>query len=154
MDQIQCYCQSGLSFSDCCQPILNQQTKAQTAEKLMRSRYTAYYLKQVDYLINTHWPIDQTQRTSLQSSIQQTHWAGLKILQSNRGGSSDQQGEVEFVAFYIENNQILQIHEKSNFEKYDDCWFYINGKHLPPIKISRNDSCFCGSGKKYKKCHG
>lgn len=21
------------------------------------------------------------------------------------------------------------------------------------MKISRNDSCFCGSGKKYKKCH-
>jgi preprotein translocase subunit SecA len=23
-----------------------------------------------------------------------------------------------------------------------------------PIKIGRNDPCFCGSGKKYKKCHG
>ena len=23
-----------------------------------------------------------------------------------------------------------------------------------PVKIGRNDPCFCGSGKKYKKCHG
>src|ERR1019366_3071292 len=23
-----------------------------------------------------------------------------------------------------------------------------------PAKIGRNDPCFCGSGKKYKKCHG
>ncbi|WP_439959671.1 SEC-C metal-binding domain-containing protein [Thermogemmatispora onikobensis] len=24
----------------------------------------------------------------------------------------------------------------------------------PPRKIGRNDLCYCGSGKKYKKCHG
>jgi len=25
---------------------------------------------------------------------------------------------------------------------------------VPAGKIGRNDPCYCGSGKKYKKCHG
>ncbi|MDO8565334.1 MAG: preprotein translocase subunit SecA [bacterium] len=27
-------------------------------------------------------------------------------------------------------------------------------KYLPSVKIGRNDPCWCGSGKKFKKCHG
>jgi len=27
-------------------------------------------------------------------------------------------------------------------------------QHLNPVKIGRNDACYCGSGKKYKKCCG
>lgn len=26
-------------------------------------------------------------------------------------------------------------------------------KHAPEVKPGRNESCWCGSGKKYKKCH-
>ncbi len=27
-------------------------------------------------------------------------------------------------------------------------------QHRTGQQIGRNDQCFCGSGKKYKKCHG
>lgn len=30
----------------------------------------------------------------------------------------------------------------------------LKQKNIISNKIGRNDPCFCGSGKKYKKCHG
>ncbi|NEQ54934.1 MAG: zinc chelation protein SecC, partial [Leptolyngbya sp. SIO3F4] len=34
------------------------------------------------------------------------------------------------------------------------CWFYLDGEMLPPILPKRNQPCWCGSGKKFKHCHG
>ena len=42
-----------------------------------------------------------------------------------------------------------------------DCDHEHDQHGLPPVpfrraepKLGRNDPCFCGSGRKYKKCHG
>lgn len=118
----------------------------------MRSRYSAYCLGEVDYLIKTHHP-DKRQEgdsQSLKQSIEETQWLGLKVI---RHKPSAQLATVEFIGFYQEE-PIGQLHEKSCFIKQDGKWFYVDGDILPSIKLSRNESCFCGSKKKFKKCHG
>ena len=152
---MRCYCLSDKPFSNCCQPTIEGKQSAQTCEQLMRSRYSAYCVNTADYLVATHWPVDIKSKTEIQSSIDSTQWVGLKIIHSgetlNRSGDATV-GSVEFVAFY-QGNGIEQLHEKSFFKKIEDRWFYLYGEQLPPVKIGRNELCFCGSGKKYKKCH-
>jgi hypothetical protein len=42
----------------------------------------------------------------------------------------------------------------SIFTKFEEVVNFQNNIILPTEKIGRNDICYCGSGKKYKKCHG
>ena len=69
---------------------------------------------------------------------------------------SDGEGFVEFKA-YSQHNGIEQVmHERSRFLKEEGLWYYVDG-HFPEEaaqKVGRNDPCFCGSGKKFKKCCG
>jgi len=152
---MRCYCLSDKPFSNCCQPTIEGKQSAQTCEQLMRSRYSAFCANESAYLINTHWPVDVNNLTEIQSTIDSTIWLGLRIIDSQEtNGHSEGKsfGTVEFVAFY-DDNGVKQLHEKSNFRKINDHWFYLDGIQLPPVKLARNEPCFCGSGKKYKKCH-
>ena len=50
-------------------------------------------------------------------------------------------------------------HARYYIEKVEGKWYYIDGSFNPIEtdilkKVSRNDPCPCGSGKKYKKCCG
>ena len=49
-----CPCLSGMSYESCCEPLHREKQRAATAEQLMRSRYSAFALAEVDYLIATH----------------------------------------------------------------------------------------------------
>jgi len=51
-----CPCGSGLSLSECCQPIISADKRAETAEALIRARYTAHTLGDMDYILATHHP--------------------------------------------------------------------------------------------------
>ena len=48
-----CFCGSDKPYSRCCGPIIKGTIQATSAEKLMRSRYSAYVMAAVDYLIDT-----------------------------------------------------------------------------------------------------
>jgi SEC-C motif domain protein len=61
---------------------------------------------------------------------------------------------VEFIARYRDAQGFGQLREHSTFQYIDGRWFYMGGRHLPPPKLQRNDTCWCGSGKKFKKCCG
>lgn len=146
-----CPCISGEKYSECCQPLHEGKQHAKTAEQLMRSRYSAFYLGLVDYLIET---LATEQRKSddqavLQNTIDNTQWLGLKILKHQQKA---EQAFVEFIAFY-QDEGIAQLHERSSFIKKEGKWFYQTGEFLPAIKLGRNEECFCGSGKKLKRCH-
>jgi len=156
MNQL-CFCLSGDSFENCCQPFINNSVKPLSAEMLMRSRYSAFCSNNVDYLIDTLSPEkrEPNDETIIQKTIDNTKWLGLKIVRSLKGLAQDDTGVVEFIAFYqTDKNQVGQLHESSRFIKKDAQWLYLDGDQLPPVKLSRNDLCFCGSNKKYKKCHG
>lgn len=86
-------------------------------------------------------------------SVANTHWLGLRVLATEAGQTTDRQGVVEFVAYY-EDPMPGQVHERSRFVRQKERWFYVDGDALPPLVPKRSDPCWCGSGKKYKACHG
>ena len=149
-----CPCGSLQSYQTCCEPLHQGQQQAQTAEQLMRSRFTAFCKGQVEYLIESLHPSKRQadDRQVLSKNIAHNQWLSLKILGQKNGTSQDVQGSVEFVAFY-QNQEPGQLHELSQFIKEEGQWFYLEGDMLEPIKFQRNEACWCGSGKKLKKCH-
>lgn len=146
-----CPCNNTKSYQACCQALHDGKSTASSAEQLMRSRYSAFVIGNIAYLIATLHP-DKRQTDDeaiLSQTIEDTHWLGLKIIRHKSAGNI---ATVEFVAFY-QDQPIGQLHERSNFIKLDKHWFYVDGEMIGPIKLSRNEVCFCGSGKKMKKCH-
>ncbi len=147
------------TYEACCQRFVSGAEKPEHCELLMRSRYSAYALGQVDYLIQTWHPAKQSalSREELLQSAQSTHWLRLEVVSSSQQG---EQGTVEFNAFFRDQEATSQevscLHEVSRFEKIADQWFYLDGDvdSVRQAKVGRNDPCPCGSGKKYKKCCG
>ena len=90
---------------------------------------------------------------------QNSTWNGLDIFETKE--LSENKASVSFEARYTQNDQEQHHREKSVFEREDGEWKFVTGDELknPTVryetpKPGRNDPCSCGSGKKYKKCHG
>lgn len=145
-----------------CLPFIKGQKQPKTAAELMASRYVAYTLAEVDFIIATHNPatLQETDRDATLKWAKDATWKGLEILGTVKGGENDTDGEVEFVAHYAMEGRDVRHHERSTFKKIDGKWYFIDAKQVTaPVrregpKIGRNDPCHCGSGKKFKKCHG
>ena len=151
-----CPCNSGISYSSCCKPLISGNKCAVTAEALMRSRYTAYVVKDVNYLLRT-WHSSTRPATIVSAEIPE--WYGLHIVRTESGDENYNHGVVEFKAKAIYKKKIWNLHEVSRFAKENNQWLYVDGDMLesPPAisnKVGRNARCPCGSGKKYKKCCG
>ena len=150
-----CPCLSGSPYERCCGALLNGNRQAASAVQLMRSRYTAFYVADVDYLLATLHPSRRESNAVLdiQETISEVKWLGLKVIDSQ---SFNSHASVTFAAFYQAalGSELKQHCEKSEFVFEDAQWFYLQGDLLPPYKLSRNELCWCGSDKKYKKCHG
>jgi SEC-C motif-containing protein len=118
----------------------------------MRSRYSAFCVGNINYLLTTLHPSYRTEfdEAALQRTIQQTSWLGLKVIQHKSGIEI---ATVEFIAFYAAQ-PFEQLHELSRFKKEAGQWLYTDGDMLSAVKLNRNDHCFCNSAKKFKKCHG
>lgn len=93
----------------------------------MRSRYSAFVLRDADYLLATWHP--QTRPTQVTFDPQQ-RWLGLKIKACQDGGIDDERGQVEFVARFKVNGKGHRLHERSDFVREDGRWFYTRGDHL------------------------
>ncbi len=95
----------------------------------MRSRYSAYALKQIDYLEQTTHP--EFRSANLKNEISdwanQVNFFKLEIASTSRGGMEDKSGKVEFIAFYHDRSGINKLHELSSFKKFKGKWFYLNG---------------------------
>jgi len=155
MKKITCHCGSRKTREDCCLPFLTGTSKPETPEQLMRSRYSAFCVRNIDYLMATRHSSGQQpdEREVLGATVQETQWLGLKVMKTGRDGSDQDVGYVEFSAFY-KNTGIGQHHENSRFIRENGQWYYVDGVMLEPVKFGRNDPCWCGSDKKHKKCHG
>ncbi len=158
-----CPCTSGKIYGDCCQPFLDGKQKAKTAEDLLRSRYSAFVVGKVDYIINTHHTKtqDQVDRKEIETWSKSSTWEGLKILQKEAGEAKDEMGTIIFHAQYTAEGKKQDHYEKSFFEKEKGEWKFLDAQGIqtgPYVraepKVGRNDPCSCGSGKKFKKCHG
>ena len=157
-----CPCNSGLSYSECCEPYISGAKNAPTAEALMRSRYTAYVEHAIDYIVDTCTQ-DEKDRIDVRQTrtwSEKSKWLGLKILSAEKGGPDDTEGSVEFEALYEMDGLSDTHHEKAKFKKKGSRWLYEEGTIIPKTvvrsgpKVGRNDPCPCGSGRKYKHCCG
>ncbi|MGC1307875.1 MAG: YchJ family metal-binding protein [Phormidesmis sp.] len=158
-----CPCGSQKAFANCCEPYLTGQALAPTAEALMRSRYSAFYEGNLEYLINSHAGDAQADdRSSLRKSVNSTQWTNLIIISRQKGQAKDKTGVVEFAAAYRpkallalgQTGQIEQLHERSRFIKQGEQWLYTDGDRLPLYQPKQTQPCWCGSGKRFKQCHG
>jgi SEC-C motif-containing protein len=158
-----CYCGLEADFSQCCEPFISGKSLPPTAERLMRSRYSAFVVKDIDYLESTLLPKNREDfdRGASEKWANSADWLGLEIVETEKGGEDDAKGTVEFIANFMLNGKRQAHREFSEFQKVDGRWFFVDGKN-PEIQtfvkteptIGRNDPCTCGSGKKYKKCCG
>jgi len=129
----------------------------------MRSRYTAFALGDIDYIVKTVHPDhrDDVDREAAEKWSSDADWQGLEIVKTGGGGPDDDTGFVEFIARYTMDGSDSEHHEHAQFSKKDGVWFFEDGrivKSQPVVrdapKVGRNEPCPCGSGKKYKKCCG
>ena len=151
-----CPCGSENNYEDCCQSFIEAQAKPQTPEQLMRSRYTAYSKAQIDYIKNTMLgkPLIRFNEDEAKKWAESITWLNLQVIETSM--ENVDKGFVEFIASFLDKNNLKCIHERSEFHKQNDCWFYVDGvdkEVKPKIKLGRNSPCPCRSGKKFKNCH-
>jgi len=119
-----CYCGNVKPFAECCEIFIKEIEKAPTAEKLMRSRYSAYATQAVDYLVNTTH-VSKRKYHSKEDILdwsKSNQWIKLEILNSS-------ENTVEFKAYYIDSELKAQVHhEKSTFKNDNGLWFYVDGE--------------------------
>ena len=134
-----------------------------SAEQLMRSRFSAYAIKNYAYILNTYAENERQglSISELSESAKGAQWLALQINHAASDSSVSTPDDlntldsVEFTAFYSENNQLYQLHETSYFVKEQGAWRYRDGvlhNDCGKLKYGRNLPCVCGSGKKFKQC--
>lgn len=154
---MKCPCGSAKDYQLCCGPYHKMTKIPATAEELMRSRYSAYTLADMEYINNTMqgkaaggFDIEEAK-----SWAKNTTWIELKIIESANIGPN--QDFVEFMVHFIQNDRLNYMHERSEFHRIDGRWFYVDGVQITTKgsleKIGRNTLCPCNSKKKYKNCH-
>lgn len=151
-----CCCMSGKPFDRCCGPYLDDKDFPDSPEKLMRSRYAAFSRGQTAYLWDTLDPENRREndKDELNRTVGSTTWLGLCVVRTQISKTDPHIGFVEFAAFYEQGGQEGQLHERSRFSLKNNRWYYCGGDILPPLVLGRNQGCWCGSQKKFKKCHG
>ena len=156
-----CPCGSGKPYEACCEPLIKGEQPADTAEALMRARYSAYAKAQVAFILETTHPSQRDQYTAegIRRWARNSEWRGLTIIDTAKGSAADDTGTVEFVAEYSEKGQRRRHHEIAQFQRHDHAWYFYDGQPPTPQtvvrqgpKVGRNDPCPCGSGRKFKKC--
>lgn len=121
-----CPCCSGKLYEECCQPFHSEEKFAPTAEKLMRSRFSAFAIPNSEYLWKTTLPSKRKfhDKNDLESWGKENTWTKLEIIQSS-------EREVEFKAYFTDKFGKENIHhEFSTFKKVDKKWYYVSGKFL------------------------
>lgn len=156
-----CPCGSGQAYDQCCGPLIQRENQAQTAEQLLRSRYSAHVKGEIDYIYDTTHSNHRSSvdRDQVAAWSRRSQWLGLEILDIRDGQASDESGTIEFVARYREKGKKVEHREIAEFKKEEGHWHFSDGQAPKPTqiirrgpKVGRNDPCPCGSGKKFKKC--
>ncbi|HPY39695.1 MAG TPA: YchJ family metal-binding protein [Thiolinea sp.] len=130
-----CPCGTGLAYTQCCR-LLHEGKAAATAEALMRSRYSAYIMGDAAY-IHRSW--HSSTRPSKKSLVQprHIHWQSLEIVRIEAGQLEDQEGRVDFIAYFSEKGQAQQLHELSRFTREKGRWVYLDAV---PTTVNPNES--------------
>lgn len=116
-----------LARSSCCGPLLDDFARcpAPDAERLMRSRYSAFVEQNAAYLLAS-W--HASQRPAAIDFEPGCKWLGLE-LKGTRSLTADS-AEVEFVARSRVAGRGQRLHERSRFVREDGRWYYVDGDML------------------------
>jgi len=119
-----CPCGSGMMYVECCGPLHGGTVTASTALGLMRSRYSAFAVRDTRYLLATWHPETRPASVDLDPAVE---WRRLRILNWSDGSEDDDVGMVEFVAHYWDSTrrQYGRQHENSRFARQARRWFYV-----------------------------
>ena len=115
-----CPCGLAGSYVRCCGRFIELAAPAQSAELLMRSRYSAYVRANRAYLLKSWHP--DTRPELDQSELDQGQWIKLEILTVKPGLKKS---IVEFKAYYLEAGVQRCLHETSLFKKVKQRWYYF-----------------------------
>jgi len=123
-----CPCGTGNAYAVCCGP-LHAGAAAPTAERLMRSRYTAFARGDAAYLLRS-W--DATTRPAELELDPELRWLRLVIEDTQAGGLGDTEGWVTFTAVARGSEGRLAQRERSYFTRTaGEPWRYVDGVALP-----------------------
>ncbi len=125
-----CYCGKNLDFTICCEPYIKLERRPTSAEDLMRSRYSAFCIKNIDYIIATtdlqvRFDFD---RSGNEAWAQQAQFQKLEVINSEEIGNKS---VVEFKAYFKIANEEHVHHEIGTFRRTDQVWFYRSGRVVP-----------------------
>ena len=123
-----CPCGSLKNQAECCDPLLNGEKEAATPEELMRSRYTAFVVGNMDYIAETTDPQTRLQfdMKANEEWSKNSKFLKLEVLSATQDGNK---GTVEFKATFQTAAQEPQVHhEISKFRKQAGTWYFREGK--------------------------
>lgn len=120
-----CPCGGG-QYQNCCEPFHLGIAVAPSAEKMMRSRYSAYVLKNAPYLLDT-WHDSTRPTETLFENDGDLKWTELKIKQFSKEPNATE-AWVEFVAVFKISGKAHKLHEISSFVCEDGKWLYLDGE--------------------------
>ena len=122
-----CNCGSLKPYKSCCEIYHLNHGKTETAEQLMRSRYSAFVLANGDYLMQTHHKSTRKpkEKKEIVNWAKSVNWIKLEILETTYGFKNDNKGTVTFNAYFYNQGKVEVIHEKSAFVKDNNNWKYL-----------------------------
>ena len=109
-----CPCGSGLEYGACCAPLISGESRAATAEALMRARYTAFAERRFQFLTDSLHPASRQDHDAAATRrwAENSDWLNLEIQSTEAGGEEDSEGVVEFVATFKDKGVTHRHHEK------------------------------------------
>lgn len=122
-DDAWCPCTSGDPYGACCGPIHRGALPAPTAERLMRSRFSAFARGDVAHLLRTWHPSTRPDELELDPAVR---WFRLTIVRTVLGGPADATGVVEFEAAYRHDGERGTQREASRFARHGGSWVYVD----------------------------
>jgi SEC-C motif-containing protein len=116
-----CPC-GGAEYVQCCGRFIEGNAVPQTAEELMRSRYTAYTMRNEPYLKATWHASKRPAEPVVEND--DTKWLGLEVRKHVPAG---EEATVEFVARCKIGGRAHRLHEVSRFVREEGRWYYVDG---------------------------
>jgi SEC-C motif domain protein len=131
LNSMNCPCTSGKQYLECCGIYHQGKDRPPTAEALMRSRYSAYAVGEIEYLLKTI-PLLERKHFDLKAAKQwssESEWTGLEIL-STKESSDGTKATIEFKARFKVQEEEHEHAERAYFQKTQGRWFFLDGKIL------------------------
>lgn len=122
---VNCPCCSNFEYRNCCEPFHKYQAIPATPPALMRSRYAAYALHLIDYLVATTHPETRNlyRKEDIENWSKQNLWLKLEIISATND-------KVEFKAYYRSDLEDYIHHENSTFRIESNKWYYLKGDYF------------------------